>query len=125
MTTERLEPIERYPDRTHAELARLRLKAGGINAWVEADDVGGQYPGLEARRGARLFVETADRAAARLVLDADPGVSEDFELAPNEIGADITEAAEAAVSRPSTSPLGLVAVFLVVVAAIAWLVTQR
>ena len=49
MTTERLKPLERFPGRTQAELARLRLEAAGITAWVEADDVGGQYPGLEAR----------------------------------------------------------------------------
>lgn len=124
MTTKRLEPLERFSGRTHAELARLRLEAGGITAWVEADDVGGQYPGLEARRGARLFVEAEDRVAARLLLDADPGIHEDMDLAPNEIGPDITAAAEAEVSRPAKGPLGLVAAFLVAVAVIAWLVTQ-
>ena len=101
-------------------MAVARLESGGIHAWVESDDVGGQYPGIESRRGARLFVEPENEAAARAILSELPDEEEIVQLAPDELGEDITAAAEAAVSPPRTSRGWVPVALLVGLIVIAW-----
>ncbi len=64
------EPVEAatFFSRIEADIARARLESGGIKAFVQADDAGGTYAGLELAR-ARVFVRAADLAEAREILE--------------------------------------------------------
>ncbi|MEE3329305.1 MAG: hypothetical protein VX246_00430 [Myxococcota bacterium] len=106
-------------------MAVARLDAGGIRAWVESDDVGGQYPGIESRRGARLFVDPENDAAARAILSELPGEDETVQLAPNEVGEDITAAAEAAVSPRRGSRAWIPVALLIGLTVLAWVAYSK
>ena len=66
------EPVEvaTFFSRIEADIARARLEAVGITSFVQADDAGGTYAGLELAR-ARLFVRSADLDDAREELELD------------------------------------------------------
>ena len=50
---------------------RLSLLASeGIEAWIRADDAGGELPNLDFAKGARVLVAEADADRARGVLNA-------------------------------------------------------
>ncbi|MEN8040030.1 MAG: M67 family metallopeptidase [Actinomycetota bacterium] len=49
-----------YEIRSDAEIARARLAADGIEAWLSVDDEGGLNPGFYARYGIRLVVRPED-----------------------------------------------------------------
>jgi hypothetical protein len=61
--------------RTEADLIIGLLDSQGVQAFVAADDVGGQEPQLQLQ-GVRVLVATADAALARQVL-ADAAVPAD------------------------------------------------
>ncbi|HSR46307.1 MAG TPA: hypothetical protein VLT15_13900 [Acidimicrobiia bacterium] len=60
------EPVEAgtFFSRFDADVARAHLESVGIRAFVQADDAGATYVGLELAR-ARLFVRSADLADAQ------------------------------------------------------------
>lgn len=49
-----------YDVRSDGEIARVRLAADGIDAWLSIDDEGGLNPGFYARYGVRLVVRSED-----------------------------------------------------------------
>lgn len=65
-------PIRIFPNHELAELAAAKLKAHGIEAWVDCDDCAGMYPNLTVAEGARLKVWEEDEFIAAAVLDARP-----------------------------------------------------
>jgi hypothetical protein len=67
------EPVEAamFISRIEADIARARLESVGIPAFVQADDAGGTYAGLELGR-ARLFVRSRDLADAQAELAVEP-----------------------------------------------------
>jgi hypothetical protein len=127
MRPEPREPLERFPDRNTAELAASALEAEGIHAWVESDDVGGQYPGIEGSRGARLFVDEADReAGARALAELEAGVgTQPGGPQPRELGDEITQHAEEMVAGPPPRRLGLTLFVIVVALVIVWALASR
>ncbi len=80
-----------FQTRIEAEIARARLEALGIPAWIDADDAGGLYPQFQFR-GVRLVVDAGDREAAERILAQSEPASE-------EIRGDL-EAAERVVRAP-------------------------
>lgn len=62
-----------FANQTEAELARSRLEAAGIPAFVFSDNEGGQLPGISLTGGFRLMVpDTAlDDVRALLGMDDD------------------------------------------------------
>lgn len=106
-------------------MAVARLEVGGIRAWVESDDVGGQYPGIESRRGALLFVDPENEAAARAILSELPREDEIVQLASNEVGEDITAAAEAAVSPRRRSRAWVRVALLIGLIVLAWVANSK
>ena len=58
-------PVEvgTFFSRIEADIARAHLESVGIRAFIQADDAGGTYAGLEFGR-ARLFVRSEDLAEA-------------------------------------------------------------
>ena len=60
------EPVEvgTFFSRFDADVARAHLESVGIKAFVQADDAGGTYAGLEMAR-ARLFVRAVDLVEAQ------------------------------------------------------------
>ena len=127
MRPERREPLERFADRNVAELAASALEAEGIHAWVESDDVGGQYPGIEGARGARLFVDEADReAGARALAELEAGIGTPADSdRPRELGEEVTQHAEEMVAGPPPRRLGLTLLALAAALALVWLLAQR
>ncbi len=67
--------IDRFTNRTDAELARSVLEAHGIPAHVSGDDAGGLHPDIPFGIGGTVVVVPADRyAEAIAILDqAAPG----------------------------------------------------
>lgn len=63
-------PVEvgTFFSRIEADIARAHLESVGIRAFIQADDAGGTYAGLELGR-ARLFVRAEDLAEAREELE--------------------------------------------------------
>jgi hypothetical protein len=58
-----------FGNRHEAEVARARLEASGVEAWVQADDVGGYEPQLGLTNGVRVLVPAEYLAAANEVLE--------------------------------------------------------
>lgn len=58
-----------FGNRHEAEIARARLEASGLDAWVQADDVGGYEPQLGLTNGVRVLVAAEYLAAANAVLE--------------------------------------------------------
>ena len=69
-----------YPDHELAEMAAAKLKAHGVESWVDADDCAGMYPSLTVAEGARLKVWEEDQALASAVLDAKPTPEESQQI---------------------------------------------
>lgn len=65
-----------FHTRIEAEIARARLEALGIAAWIDADDAGGLYPQFQIR-GVRLRVSAADKPAAERILALPEGDNEE------------------------------------------------
>ena len=67
------EPVEAatFFSRIEADIARAHLESAGIKAFVQADDAGGTYAGLELAR-AKVFVRSSDLALAQAELEIDP-----------------------------------------------------
>jgi hypothetical protein len=55
-------------NRIEGDLVAGLLQSEGINAWVNADDAGGQEPQLQLQTGAQVLVAPADEARAREIL---------------------------------------------------------
>jgi hypothetical protein len=64
--------IRIFPDRELGDMAVAKLKAHGVEAWVDADDCAGVYPNLALAEGVRLKVWEEDKVIATAVLDAKP-----------------------------------------------------
>ena len=71
MTATRQICIATYLDDMLAEVARTRLEAHGIPAFVARDDCGGMRPHLANLGGARLLIDSSHEAEAREILAAD------------------------------------------------------
>lgn len=68
--------IRIFPNHELAEIAAAKLKAHGIESWVDCDDCAGMYPSLTVAEGARLKVWEDDEFIANAVLDANPTAEE-------------------------------------------------
>ncbi len=60
--------VHTFGSRPEADLAKSALEAAGIDAMVQADTAGGQYPAA-ALLGFRIIVRSEDEPAARNVLE--------------------------------------------------------
>ena len=60
--------LEVFNNEVEAEMARSRLGASGIEAFVSKDDAGGMRPHLQLSQGVRLLVSQEEVDAAREVL---------------------------------------------------------
>jgi hypothetical protein len=67
---ETLVVIDSFSDKAFAEAAVSLLASEGIEAWVRADDAGGELPNLDFAKGARVLVLEADAERARGILNA-------------------------------------------------------
>lgn len=67
---QRMELVELaiYNSLTEANLVKARLNSEGIDAMVQADDIGSTTPTLGMVRGIRVLVREDDRAVAMEVL---------------------------------------------------------
>jgi hypothetical protein len=70
MITTRQICLATYLDDMRAEVARTRLEAHGIPAFVARDDCGGMRPHLANLGGARLLIDSAHETEARDILAA-------------------------------------------------------
>lgn len=61
-----------FSSEQEAELARMRLEAGGIPAIVSADDCGSWDPWLQLSSGVRLMVHSGDAEHASEALNEPP-----------------------------------------------------
>ena len=61
--------IATYLDDMLAEVARTRLEAHGIPAYVSRDDCGGMRPHLANLGGVRLVIDSLHEAEAREILE--------------------------------------------------------
>ena len=61
--------IAAYLDDMRAEVARTRLEAHGIPAYVARDDCGGMRPHLANLGGVRLLIDSAHETEAREILN--------------------------------------------------------
>jgi len=70
MSETKLKVLAKYRNRIEAEQAVTILLDAGIDAMVQADDVGGMYAGLSlSGGGARILVREEDEDEARRVLE--------------------------------------------------------
>ena len=58
-----------YSTLTEANLVKARLSTEGIEALVQADDIGSMTPTMITVRGVRVLVRESDRAAAMELLE--------------------------------------------------------
>ena len=70
MTATRQICLAAYLDDMLAEVARTRLEAHGIPAFVASDDCGGMQPFMANLGGFRLLIDSAHEAEAREILAA-------------------------------------------------------
>jgi len=79
--------VQTFGNRPEADLAQSRLEAEGIDAMVQADNVGGMGDNIAwSGDGFRVLVRAEDEAAARDVLSpGEPGeVTDDVEAGAEE-----------------------------------------
>jgi hypothetical protein len=57
-----------YSYRHEAEIGRSLLEANGLEAIIQSDDSGGEYPALGASTGVRLLVRRKDASKAKKLL---------------------------------------------------------
>lgn len=58
-----------YNSTTEANLVKAKLESEGIEALIQADDLGSTTPTLSVVRGVRVLVRESDRARAMEVLE--------------------------------------------------------
>jgi len=61
--------VHSFGTREEADLALSALEAAGIDAIVQGDTAGGQYPVVVNAKGFRITVRAEDAPAARDILD--------------------------------------------------------
>ena len=64
--------VATYPNLMHAEVARSKLAAAGIDAMITKDDAGGMIPSFQVFEWVRLLVREDDLPLARDVLADEP-----------------------------------------------------
>lgn len=80
--------VARFLTRPDAELARSRLEASGIRAFVAADNEGGMAPHMSYVAGVRLLVSATDLDAAKeLIATETEGAVDERELEAAATGA--------------------------------------
>jgi len=103
-----------FQTRIEAEIARARLEALGIKAWIEADDAGGLYPQFQYR-GVRLLVDASEKAAAERILSLPESDNDeergDLEAAERALGVDATRGS----GRPRISVAAVLIAILAIV----------
>ncbi len=62
--------LETFSDKAFAEAAVSLLASEGIEAFIHADDAGGELPNLDFARGVRVLVGADDEARATELLNA-------------------------------------------------------
>ncbi|MDE0885774.1 MAG: DUF2007 domain-containing protein [Myxococcota bacterium] len=67
--------LESFSDKAFAEATVSLLASEGIEAFIHADDAGGELPNLDFARGVRVLVSAEDKTRANEILNA--GASED------------------------------------------------
>ncbi|HEX9880671.1 MAG TPA: DUF2007 domain-containing protein [Candidatus Binatia bacterium] len=106
----RLTTLEIFSNEIEAGLARERLEAAGIGAYITKDDAGGTRPDLQFARGVRLLVSEEDVATAKELLRLEglgagqaPGGGKDWTCAgcSEIIEGQFTECWQCGTRRPS------------------------
>jgi hypothetical protein len=69
MSDRELVVVHTFGSRPEADLAKSALEAAGIDAMVQADTAGGEYPGVALARGVAIIVRAEDEPAAREILE--------------------------------------------------------
>jgi 5-enolpyruvylshikimate-3-phosphate synthase len=69
MENENSTVLKEFSNRTQADIAVNLLKSFGINAWIEADDLGGIGPAQSFVQGVEIYVETGDLQSALQILE--------------------------------------------------------
>jgi hypothetical protein len=69
MTDADLVVVHSFGTRQEADVALSALEAAGIDAIVQGDTAGGQYPAVVNLRGFRITVRAEDAPAARDILN--------------------------------------------------------
>jgi hypothetical protein len=109
-----------FPTRIEAEIARARLEALGIAAWIDADDAGGLYPQFQIR-GVRLRVSAADKAAAERILGSPEPESEEIRGDLDAAERALRDESPLEAKRPRFSAVGvLVALLTLAALGLAW-----
>ncbi|MDG2335348.1 MAG: DUF2007 domain-containing protein [Myxococcota bacterium] len=67
--------LESFSDKAFAEAAVSLLASEGIEAFIHADDAGGELPNLDFARGVRVLVSAEDKTRAHELLNAGDGES--------------------------------------------------
>jgi hypothetical protein len=73
MSSEGVVMIESFSDKSFAEAAVSLLESEGIEAFIHADDAGGELPNLDFARGVRVLVAAEDEERARYILNSAAG----------------------------------------------------
>ena len=61
--------ITSYPSIFEAEIAKGKLNASGIKAFISRDDCGGAYPAMQLAIGVNLLVKQRDIVEAKTILN--------------------------------------------------------
>ena len=73
--------LSTYQTEFEAELVRTKLEEQGIEAMVEAQDRSNVIPSVDFANGFHVYVEPADFARARQIIEAtDDDLADDMEL---------------------------------------------
>src|SRR2546426_11092949 len=107
-----------------ADMVASRLKAFGIDCWIQADDAGGMLVPLQAAEGVRLLVPAHRVSEAKGLLERSTIIPSDSlldELASRSLGRP-----EATTARGRLPVFPLVLAFIVgVVSTLAWQAAKR
>ena len=61
--------LKEFSNRTQGDIAVTLLKSFGINAWIQADDLGGIGPAQSFVQGVEVYIEPGDLQSALEVLE--------------------------------------------------------
>jgi hypothetical protein len=61
--------VHAFASQAEADLAKSALEAAAIDAIIQADSAGGQYPGVATTHGFAIIVRAEDEPAARDILE--------------------------------------------------------
>ena len=61
--------VHTFASQLEADLARSALEAAGIDAVVQSDTAGGEYPGVAVGRGFKIVVRGEDEPTSREILE--------------------------------------------------------